>query len=105
MAGNNATFLVVTEDGKAVGMFTISDYLSNMSKYGDSLHKNPVGSMMSQISAIEPELNLFEANEYMAKKEFKKCPVIVNSTILGILNPEELLQNIFSYLHDQAENN
>ncbi|MBN2367649.1 CBS domain-containing protein [Candidatus Woesearchaeota archaeon] len=100
---DNVNMIVVTEDYKPLGVFTVGDYIVGMSKYGEHLQKHNVGVLMSSpFVTVNPDLNIFEANEFMLKKEFKRYPVSYDGPILGILDQKKLCAEMFSYFENKG---
>ena len=103
MLKHNQNMILIYNEEKFVGIFTIRDYIVGLEKYQKNLFRHNVEGMMStSIVSIKPDMNIFEANDFMVKNEYKNYPVIAGEKVLGILNQKDLCVKIFEYLEKKA---
>ncbi|MBN1502958.1 CBS domain-containing protein [Candidatus Woesearchaeota archaeon] len=99
MVDKELNSIVIVENHKPIGIFTVKDYIIGLSKYQKNLSAQNLASLMStSIVSIDPELNIFEANDFMVEKTFRRYPVILDDQVIGILNQKQLCEEIFNYL-------
>ncbi|MCM2325838.1 MAG: CBS domain-containing protein, partial [Candidatus Woesearchaeota archaeon] len=71
----DAEILVVMEDEKPIGIFTLHDYIVNYAKYQKSFMSQLVESVMiSNFAQMDADADMIEANRLMVSREFKHFP-------------------------------
>jgi CBS domain-containing protein len=86
-----AELIVVTENDKPIGVFTLRNYIVGLFKYAENVSKHTIGSLMTApYVTIDPDIGIYDAITYMTEKEFKRYPVIVNNEIIGIVSMQDM---------------
>lgn len=84
--------VVITKEGKPVGMITERDIALNVvaeDKRGSEMKAGEIIS--SPLITIEPKASVEEASELMAKKGIKRLPVVKNGVPIGIISVRNIL--------------
>ncbi|UCG36391.1 MAG: CBS domain-containing protein [Candidatus Bathyarchaeota archaeon] len=83
--------LIVTKDGKAMGILTERDLLKRVVSQAKSPRKTRVKSVMSKpLIVVEPDMDLEEAAKLMFKLKIKKLPVVGNGQLKGLVTLTDL---------------
>jgi len=83
--------LIVTIQGKPIGIFTERDLLSKIILKGLKLEKAKVKDFMSEpLTVINPDFNLKEAARIMTQLNIRRLPVIENEKLIGILTSADI---------------
>jgi predicted transcriptional regulator len=90
--------IVVIQDERYIGEITRAEFITGISRYGQRFKENIVSQSMSSVHSINPDTDIFDANEYIIERGFSAYPVIINDTLLGIIRPMRLLKEILAYL-------
>jgi CBS domain-containing protein len=83
--------LPVTDDGQVIGMVTDRDITTRVVAQGASAEEISVGDICSRdpISA-EPDHDLDEALELMARHKVRRLPVVENGRLVGIVSQADI---------------
>jgi CBS domain-containing protein len=101
MKERNSKIVLITEDEKVIGIFTLREYLDGLKKYhGDILKQRIESVMLSGFPKIDPEMDVFEANKIIIDKGFRHIPVISHDVVLGIMSDEKVADSLISYLRE-----
>ncbi|MFH0874915.1 MAG: CBS domain-containing protein [archaeon] len=101
MLKQDIKMIIATEGNKPVGVFTIKDYVRNLANFCKNFTNHAIeNEMSSPITTIDPDINIFEANEFMLSHELNNFPVIVNDEVIGILTQEKLCEEMYRYLSE-----
>lgn len=83
--------LIVTDNGKAVGIVTERDLLKRVISQAKNSRRTKVSVVMSRpIIVVEPEMDLEEAAKLMFKLKIKKLPVVENGHLEGLVTLSDL---------------
>jgi CBS domain-containing protein len=83
--------LIVTKNGKAVGILTERDLLKRVVGEAKNPKKLKVSAIMSKpIVVVEPEMDLEEAAKLMFKMKIKKLPVVEGGQLKGLVTLTDL---------------
>ncbi len=83
--------LIVTYDGKAVGIITERDLLRRVISQAKNSRRTRVSAVMSRpIIVVEPDMDLEEAARLMFKLRIKKLPVVENGQLKGLVTLSDL---------------
>jgi signal-transduction protein with cAMP-binding, CBS, and nucleotidyltransferase domain len=92
MASRDAGSVIITENGKAMGIITERDFVKNIV----TQDRRPSDVRASEILStplltVEPETNIVEASEIMLKAQIKRLPVLKNNTVIGMISNTDIL--------------
>jgi CBS domain-containing protein len=83
--------LIVTDNGKAVGIITERDLLKRVISQAKNSRRTKVSVVMSRpIIVVEPDMDLEEAAKLMFKLKIKKLPVVDNGQLKGLVTLSDL---------------
>ncbi|MCW3980611.1 MAG: CBS domain-containing protein [Candidatus Bathyarchaeota archaeon] len=83
--------LIVTKDGKAVGIITERDLLRRVVSEAKRPKSTKVLLVMSKpIIVVEPDMDLEEAARLMFKLKIKKLPVVGSGKLMGLVTLSDL---------------
>ena len=83
--------LIVTKNGKAVGILTERDLLKRVVSQAKSPRRTKVETVMSRpLIVVEPEMDLEEAARLMFKLRVKKLPVVEGGRLTGLVTLTDL---------------
>jgi len=83
--------LIVTKEGKAVGILTERDLLKRVVSRTKNPQKTKVKTVMSKpLIVVEPDMELEEAAKLMFKLKIKKLPVVENGRLMGLVTLTDL---------------
>jgi len=83
--------LIVTKDGKAVGILTERDLLKRVVSRTKNPQKTKVKTVMSKpLIVVEPDMELEEAAKLMFKLKIKKLPVVESGRLMGLVTLTDL---------------
>ena len=97
MADKNVGALMVTENGKLVGVFSERDYARKVILKGKASKNTTVREIMtgSPIS-VKPVVTLRECMVLMTHKRIRHLPVLDNEVILGVISIGDVVNAIIS---------
>ena len=83
--------LIVTQNGKAVGILTERDLLKRVVSQSKIPKRTKVEAVMSRpLIVVEPDMDLEEAARLMFKLRIKKLPVVENGRLAGLVTLTDL---------------
>jgi CBS domain-containing protein len=83
--------LIVTKNGKAVGILTERDLLKRIVGEARDPVKTRVADIMSKpLIVVEPDMEMEEAAKLMFKLKIKKLPVVQDGQLLGLVTLTDL---------------
>jgi CBS domain-containing protein len=95
MAEKEIGSLIVTQDGKMVGLFSERDYARNVILKGRSSKKTQVREIMSsQVIVVNPKQTTEACMAIMTEKRVRHLPVIQNNQLVGIISIGDLVKAI-----------
>lgn len=84
--------VIVTENGRAVGIVTERDFVTKIAAEGRPLFTEIKEVMSSPLITIDPEDTIWEASELMKEKSIHKLPVKDNEEITGIVTTTDIVK-------------
>jgi len=91
MAQQEIGSLVVTEQGKPVGIVTERDLLSRVLALGRNAEATRIKMIMSKpLICGRPDMDAAEAARFMVGRNIKKLPITQNGRLIGILTLTDL---------------
>ena len=91
MAQEGLSAVIVTVEGKAVGIVTERDILKRIVAEDKDARKTKLkGIMSSPLVTIEPSTNLEEAARLMFEKKMKNLPVVHENRLIGLINLQDI---------------
>ena len=83
--------LIITKNGKAVGILTERDLLKRVVSQAKNPRRTKVGTVMSKpLIVVEPDMELEEAARLMFKLKIKKLPVVEGGHLMGLVTLTDL---------------
>ncbi len=83
--------LIVTKEGKAVGIITERDLLRRVVGQSKSPKRTKVVTVMTKpLIVVEPDMDLEEAAKLMFKLKIKKLPVVESGRLMGLVTLTDL---------------
>ncbi len=90
----NIGAVLVTENGKLVGIFSERDYTRKVMLAGKSTATTPVADVMTRgVVCVKPETLVTECLALMTEKRIRHLPVKENGEILGVLSIGDLVRS------------
>ena len=76
----------ITDDEKLVGMITDRDITTRVVAEAADAEATPVGDVYSRdLVSVEPDVDLEEALQLMARHQIRRLPVVENGRLIGIV--------------------
>lgn len=92
MSDKNIGALVVTEDGRMVGVMSERDYTRKVVLKGKSSKSTPVREILSaKVESVTPETTVQECLKLMTSSRIRHLPVLRNDELLGIVSIGDLV--------------
>jgi IMP dehydrogenase len=103
MHARKISALMVTDDGKTVGIFTERDVVrSYISSNGKSFKDMKVKDfMVSNLIVAVPDDELNDISAIMVEKNIRHLPVLENNRVVGMLSIRDIIQTQVSKLHSE----
>ncbi|AKB49287.1 hypothetical protein MSBRW_0034 [Methanosarcina barkeri str. Wiesmoor] len=92
MVSRDAGSVIITENGKAIGIITERDFVKGIvteDKKPDEVKASEI--LSTPLITVEPETSIVEASEIMLKANVKRLPVLENSRIVGVISNTDIL--------------
>ena len=91
MAQEDVSAIIVTVEGKAIGIVTERDILRRIVAEDKNAMKTKLKEIMSSpLVTIEPGTNLEEAARLMFEKKMKNLPVVHENRLIGLINLQDI---------------
>ena len=107
MKDNNVSSLVVKEDDKVKGIMTEKDIVKKTVAEGiNPLNKQSKDIMETNLTAISPDKDIFEALILMRDIQVRHLPVMAENKLVGILTLNDILKiepQLFDILAEKIE--
>jgi signal-transduction protein with cAMP-binding, CBS, and nucleotidyltransferase domain len=92
MVSRDAGSVIVTENGKAMGIITERDIVKGIVTEDRRPSEVKASEILSTpLITIEPETNVIKASEIMLKANIKRLPVLENGRIVGVISNTDIL--------------
>ena len=92
MAEKNVGALVVTRDGKMVGVMSERDYTRKVILKGKSSKTTPVSEILSEkVVSVVPETTVQECLQLMTRSRIRHLPVLRGDELVGIVSIGDLV--------------
>jgi CBS domain-containing protein len=91
MAQEDANAVIVTVEGKAIGIVTERDILKRIVAEDKNARKTKLKEIMSSpLVTVEPSTDLEEAARLMFEKKMKNLPVVHENRLIGLINLQDI---------------
>ena len=91
MAQEDVSAIIVTVEGKAIGIVTERDILRRIVAEDKNAMKTKLKEIMpSPLVTIEPSTDLEEAARLMFEKRMKNLPVVHENRLIGLINLQDI---------------
>ena len=91
MAQEGVGAIIVTVEGKAIGIVTERDILKRIVVEDKNARKTKLEEIMSSpLVTIEPNTDLEEAARLMFEKKMKNLPVVHENRLIGLINLQDI---------------
>jgi CBS domain-containing protein len=95
MAEKNIGGLLITENGKLVGIFTERDYARKLILKGKSSKDTQIGELMTKNPfTVTPESSIEECMEMMSNRRIRHLPVVNGAELIGIISISDVVRFI-----------
>lgn len=93
MVSRNAGSVIITENGKAMGIVTERDLVKGIVAEDRRSSEAKTSELLSTpILTIVPEKSIVEASEIMLKSNIKRLPVLKDRTVIGVISNTDILR-------------
>lgn len=92
MVSRDAGSIIITENGKAMGIITERDFVKGIVTEDRRPSEVKASEILSTpLITIEPETSVIKASEIMLKANIKRLPVLENGRIVGVISNSDIL--------------
>ena len=92
MVNNDAGSVIITENGKAMGIITERDLVKNIVVEDKKPSEIKASKILSTpLITIRPEASIVDASRIMLKANIKRLPVLKNNTLVGVISNTDIL--------------
>ena len=92
MISRDAGSVIITENGKAMGIITERDFVKSIVTENRKPGEVKASEILSTpLITVEPETSIVEASEIMLKANIKRLPVLENGRIVGVISNTDIL--------------
>jgi CBS domain-containing protein len=92
MVINDAGSVIITENGKAIGIITERDLVKSIITKDKTPSEVDARKILSTpLITVKPETSILDASRIMLKAEIKRLPVLENGMIIGIVSNTDIL--------------
>ncbi|MGB9928958.1 MAG: cyclic nucleotide-binding/CBS domain-containing protein [Methanosarcina sp.] len=92
MVNSDAGSVIITENGKAMGIITERDFVKSI--ITENLKPSEVDArkiLSTPLITVRPETSVVKASQIMLKANIKRLPVLENDTIIGVISNTDIL--------------
>lgn len=95
MAQKNIGGLLITENGKLVGIFTERDYARKLILKGKSSKDTTIGELMTKNPfTVTPDSSIEECMTLMSNRRIRHLPVVENESLVGVISIGDVVRFI-----------
>jgi CBS domain-containing protein len=95
MAEKNIGGLLITENGKLIGIFTERDYARKLILKGKSSKDTIIGDLMTKNPfTVTPDSSIEDCMQLMSNKRIRHLPVVENNELVGVISIGDVVQFI-----------
>ncbi|HWQ47879.1 MAG TPA: CBS domain-containing protein [Methanosarcina sp.] len=92
MISRDAGSIIITENGKAMGIITERDFVKGIVTADRKPGEVKAREILSTpLITVEPETSIVEASEILLKANIKRLPVLENGRIIGVISNTDIL--------------
>jgi signal-transduction protein with cAMP-binding, CBS, and nucleotidyltransferase domain len=92
MVSRDAGSIIITENGKAMGIITERDLVKGIVTEDRRPGEVKASEILSTpLITVEPETSIVEASEILLKANIKRLPVLENGRIIGVISNTDIL--------------
>ncbi|MFZ2499383.1 MAG: cyclic nucleotide-binding/CBS domain-containing protein [Methanosarcina sp.] len=92
MVIRDAGSVIITENGKAMGIITERDFVKSIVSENRKPNEVDASAILSTpLVTVKPETSVVKASEIMLKANIKRLPVMENGTIIGVISNTDIL--------------
>jgi CBS domain-containing protein len=92
MVIRDAGSVIITENGKAMGIITERDFVKSIVSEDRKPNEVDARAILSTpLVTVKPETSVVKASEIMLKANIKRLPVMENGTIIGVISNTDIL--------------
>lgn len=92
MVNRDAGSVIITENGKAMGIITERDIVKGIVSEDRRPSEVDASTILSTpLVTVKPGTNVIKASEIMLKANIKRLPVLENGTIIGVVSNTDIL--------------
>ena len=104
MSEKNVGSLLVTQNGKLVGIITERDYSRKVALMGRSSRSTPVKAILTgKVFFVSPDNTVEDCMRLMTENRVRHLPVVQNNEILGVVSIGDLVNWIISAQHSTIQ--
>jgi CBS domain-containing protein len=97
LAKKDVGALMVTKDGKMVGIVSERDFVRSIAKTGQVLlHSTVERYMTTEISSVKPDATIEQCMQMMTDKHIRHLPVLENDKLVGVISIGDVVRDLIS---------
>jgi len=98
LVDNDVSGVVVVDDGRVTGILTERDCIrvALQAGYHDELGGQVSQYMTTDVQTVSPEMTLMDLAELFASKSFRRCPVVDDDRLVGLISRRDILRAMSS---------
>ena len=108
LADKDVGALMVTKDGKTVGIVSERDFVRSIAKTGQVLlHSTVDHYMIKDLFTITPDQSIENCMQIMTEKHIRHLPVLENEKLIGVISIGDVVRELISnkeFTINQLEN-
>lgn len=98
MMNKNISALLITREGRLLGIFTERDYARKIILHGKSSKDTPVGEVMTADPlTVSLSASIETCMQTMTEKHIRHLPVVDNGTITGMVSIGDVVKSIIEF--------
>ncbi len=97
LAKKDVGALMVTKDGKMVGIVSERDFVRSIAKTGQCLlHSTVERYMTTEISSVTPDATIDQCMQLMTDKHIRHLPVLENDKLVAVISIGDVVRDLIS---------